>query len=101
MKQKIFMAAMIITALSLPFEINAKGNTTGVPQITDQMICVTGFDGNSVLNEATTNSMICMKQSTKARQIFNNMSEIFAEGWITMSISVDGSVGGSYFIFYK
>jgi len=101
MKQKIFMVAMIIAALSLPLEINAQGKHSSVPQLTDQMICVTGFDGGSVLNEVTTSSMICMKQSTKVRQIFNNMSEVFSEGWVTMSISVDGSVGGSYFIFYK
>ena len=102
MKQKIFMAIMIISAFSLPLESNAQGKNSGVPQITDQMMCVTNMSGGDVLNETTPTSLICMKQSTKVQQIFSNMAEVFADGWVTMSISADGtSVGGTWYIFYK
>jgi hypothetical protein len=102
MKQKIFMVIMIITAFSFPLESNAQGKNSGVPQITDQMMCVTNMSGGDVLNETTTTSLICMKQSTKVQQIFSNMAEVFADGWVTMSISADGtSVGGTWYLFYK
>ena len=88
------------TGVSLPIN-NANAN---VPQITDQMICYTEAGINWAIDEtyvANPAGLPCMKQSTKVKQVFNNLSEVYAEGWVMVQASGFSASNVGAFLFYK
>ena len=71
-----------------------------VPVISDQMFCIGGI--NSVIDENATNQISCMKQSTKVKETYNNLSGPYSEGWILISNTTYGSVAANMtYLFYK
>ena len=69
-----------------------------VPVIDDQMFCTSN---TFIVDEtSTTDTLFCMKQSTKVKQTINNMSEIYAEGWVLIQLA-DNIAGSSTLLFYK
>lgn len=74
-----------------------------LPVINDQMYCVSGISPNLIVDEtyifnqaSSPYAVECMKQSTKVKQQFNNLAEIYAEGWIMVEMG-----GAAAFLFYK
>ena len=67
-----------------------------LPVIDDQMLCTSN---NFILDEtSTTDTLFCMKQSTKVQQRYKSLAGIYAEDWVM----VDMQLGtGSMFLFYK
>jgi len=56
-------------------------------QATDQMVCHVGKI-LTVLNENhSKKSLTCMKRSTRKTHDYNNLADIYAEGWIVVDIN--------------
>jgi len=67
-----------------------------VPVINDQMFCTS----NAFIVDETSNSdtLFCMKQSTKVQQRYKSLAGIYAEDWIMVDMQLST---GSMFLFYK
>ena len=64
---------------------NARAET--LPQVKDQMVCHAGKILPVLNQNHSTKSLTCMKQSTQKSQGYNNLAEIFAEGWVVIDIN--------------
>jgi hypothetical protein len=67
-----------------------------VPDINDQMFC--SSNAFVVDETSTTDTLYCMKQSTKVQQRYKSLAGIYAEGWIMVDMQLST---GSMFLFYK
>ena len=67
-----------------------------VPVINDQMYCTS----NSFIVDETSNTdtLFCMKQSTKVQQRYKSLAGVYAEDWIMVDMQLST---GSMFLFYK
>lgn len=67
-----------------------------VPVINDQMFCTS----NAFIVDETsaTDTLFCMKQSTKVQQRFKSLAGVYAEDWIMVDMQLST---GSMFLFYK
>jgi len=71
-------------------------NAADVPDINDQMFC--SSNAFVVDETSTTDTLYCMKQSTKVQQRYKSLAGIYAEGWIMVDMQLST---GSMFLFYK
>jgi len=71
-------------------------NAADVPDINDQMFC--SSNAFIVDQTSTTDTLYCMKQSTKVQQRYKSLAGIYAEGWIMVDMQLST---GSMFLFYK
>ncbi len=67
-----------------------------VPVINDQMFCTS--DTFIVDQTSTTDTLFCMKQSTKVQQRYKSLAGVYAEGWIMVDMQLST---GSMYLFYK
>lgn len=67
-----------------------------LPKVTDQMVCHAGKILPVLNQHNSTKSLTCMKQSTKKNQGYNNLADIFAEGWVVIDIN-----NSNVWLFYK
>ena len=67
-----------------------------VPVINDQMFCTS--DTFIVDQTSTTDTLFCMKQSTKVQQRYKSLAGVYAEDWIMVDMQLSN---GSMFLFYK
>ena len=64
-----------------------KAGSNPLYQATDQMVCHVGKI-LTVLNEHhSKKSLTCMKRSTRKTHDYNNLADIYAEGWIVVDIN--------------
>ena len=57
------------------------------PQVKDQMVCHAGKILTVLNKNYSKKSLTCMKRSTQANQDYNNLADIYAEGWIIIDIN--------------
>jgi hypothetical protein len=67
-----------------------------VPVINDQMFCTS--DTFIVDQTSTTDTLFCMKQSTKVQQRYKSLAGVYAEDWIMVDMQLST---GSMYLFYK
>jgi len=102
MKNQLSKLSMILIGFisGVAFLISCGGDRTindadagALPDISDQMLCI----GNtSLIDENSVSTMSCMKQSTKVKEVFDNLAGIYAEDWILVEMQSNGM-----FLFYK
>ena len=78
--------------------------TANLPDITDQMYCVT-TNSDLIVDQNQTNKILeCISQSALTKFDYHNLAEVLSEGWIMIHFSTvvasSASTATSY-IFYK
>lgn len=104
MKNQLSKLSMILIGFigGLAFLISCGDDSTNdataadVPVIDDQMFC--SSNAFIVDETSTTDTLFCMKQSTKVQQRYKSLAGIYAEGWIMVDMQLST---GSIFLFYK
>ncbi len=71
----------------------------GLPQISDQMYCVSKAP-SAIQNQASSALLSCMRQSTKRKETLNNLADVYTQGWIMISMQHIDNAAMAY-IFYK
>lgn len=66
---------------------NADAETLPQAQVTDQMVCHAGKILTVLNKNYSKKSLTCMKRSTRATHDYNNLADIYAEGWIVVDIN--------------
>ena len=102
MKNQLLMIIVGFIA-GIAFLISCDGDSTNdadaadVPAITDQMVC---SSNTFILDEtSTTDTLFCMKQSTKVQQRYKSLAGIYAEDWVMIDMQLSST--GSMYLFYK
>ena len=91
--------------IPVPDLIN-EADAGALPVISDQMLCY-AYQPQSITDENQVDMMRCMKQSTKVQELFDNLSGIYAEGWILINFvnfSHSGNLSSQsniQYLFYK
>ena len=67
--------------------IDADAGTLPQAQVTDQMVCHAGKILTVLNKNYSKKSLTCMKRSTRATHNYNNLGDIYAEGWIVVDIN--------------
>ena len=67
-----------------------------VPVINDQMFCTS--DTFILDQTSATDTLFCMKQSTKVQQRYKSLAGVYAEDWIMVDMQLST---GSMYLFYK
>ncbi|MCK5396024.1 MAG: hypothetical protein KAJ32_08535 [Gammaproteobacteria bacterium] len=75
------------TSPSIDMIKNAEAGTLPQAQISDQMVCHAGKILTVLNKNYSTKSLTCMKRSTQTNHDYNNLAEIYAEGWIVIDIN--------------
>lgn len=66
---------------------NVDASTLPQTQATDQMVCHAGKILTVLNKNYSKKSLTCMKRSTLATHDYNNLADIYAEGWIVVDIN--------------
>jgi len=56
-------------------------------QLTDQMVCHIGKILTVLNKNYSSKSLTCLKRSSRMNQSYNNLAEVYAEGWIVVDIN--------------
>lgn len=82
--------------ISCDSDSNNEVAAADVPVINDQMFCTS--DTFIVDQTSTTDTLFCMKQSTKVQQRYKSLAGVYAEDWIMVDMQLST---GSMYLFYK
>ena len=104
MKNQISKLSMILIGFigGVAFLISCGSDSTNdvaaadVPVIDDQMYCTS--NAFIVDETSTTDTLFCMKQSTKVQQRYKSLAGVYAEDWIMVDMQLST---GSMYLFYK
>jgi len=78
----------LMQIIMLLFFINASiGKTESLPKIKDQMVCYASNTLTFLNKNYSKKSITCMKRSTQSNYEYNNLADIYAEGWIVIDVS--------------
>lgn len=75
------------TSISIDMINDAEAGTLPQVQVTDQMVCHAGKILTVLNKNYSTRSLTCMKRSTQATHYYDNLADIYAEGWIVVDIN--------------
>ena len=80
-----------ISGVVLSTSFNSEAGTLPQAQVADQMVCHAGKILTVLNKNYSKKSLTCMKRSTQATHEYNNLAEIYAEGWIVVDINNDNT----------
>lgn len=66
---------------------DADAGTLPQTQVSDQMVCHAGKILTVLNKNYSKKSLTCMKRSTRETHDYNNLADIYAEGWIVVDIN--------------
>jgi hypothetical protein len=66
---------------------NADAGTFPQAQVMDQMVCHAGKILTVLNKNYSKKSLTCMKRSTRTTHDYNNLADIYAEGWFVVDIN--------------
>jgi len=66
---------------------DAEAETLSQVQVADQMVCHAGKILTVLNKNYSKKSLTCMKRSTQSTHDYNNLADIYAEGWIVIDIN--------------
>jgi len=73
--------------IALLISFNSEAGTLPQSEVADQMVCHVGKILTVLNKNYSTRSLTCMKRSTQATHYYNNLADIYAEGWIVVDIN--------------
>ncbi|MCP4878083.1 MAG: hypothetical protein GY896_21725 [Gammaproteobacteria bacterium] len=83
----VFVSCSGLSAASSANESNDKAGSNTPPKTADQMVCQAGKI-LTVLNENySKKSLTCLQRFTGKTYEYNNLADIYAEGWIVVDIN--------------
>jgi hypothetical protein len=76
-----------LTIVLLTTIISAEGKTESNSKIKDQMVCYASNTLTLLNKNYSKKSLTCMTRSTQSNYEYNNLADIYAEGWIIIDVS--------------
>jgi len=81
--------AILIAEIS---EVSAESaNVPLNPEAIDQMVCHTGKILTVLNMHYSKKSITCIRRSTKSTHEYNNLADVYAEGWFVVDINNDNT----------
>ncbi|NOR42346.1 MAG: hypothetical protein GQ572_03345 [Gammaproteobacteria bacterium] len=89
---KIFFSQAPRVSTSLIFAIVLLMSFNGIaaeslPQVKDQMVCHAGKVLTVLNKNYSKKSLTCMKRSTQDTHNYNNLADVYSEGWFVVDIN--------------
>ena len=76
-----------VSGLALLISFVSEAGTLSQAKVTDQMICHSGKILTVLNKNYSKKSLTCMRRSTQDTYEYNNLAEIYAEGWVVVDIN--------------
>jgi hypothetical protein len=73
--------------IALLISFNSEAVTLPQSEVADQMVCHAGKILTVLNKNYSKKSLTCVKRSTQSTYDYNNLAEIYAEGWIVIDIN--------------